>query len=107
MISALTPEVDPHSTTRPPNTTERIDSPSVAGPTCSKTTSTPPSVASRTGLLNSLGSNTASAPISSARLRLASERLVAKTRAPRCLAILIAATATPALAPTTSTFSPG
>src|SRR6266852_699134 len=106
LISALTPEVDPHVTMRPAIASERIDSSSVAGPTCSNTTSTPSLVTSRTALLKLVESNAASAPSSSARFRFASERLVTSTRAPRCFAIWMAATATPAPAPITSTVSP-
>ena len=92
---------------RPPSASDRIDSLSVAGPTCSKTTSTPSPVTSRTAAPKPEESNVASAPSSIARARLASERLVANTRAPMCRAMAIAATATPAPAPTTSTVSSG
>ena len=92
---------------RPPGAIERSDSAIVAGPTCSKTTSTPSPVASLTAALNPVDSNTASAPSSCARLRLASDRLVARTRAPMWRAIWVAATATPAPAPITSTVSSG
>ena len=87
VISAFTPDVDPHVTMRPPIASERIDSSSVAGPTCSNTTSTPSPVASRTALLKPPESKARSAPSSNARFLLASERLVARTRAPMCFAI--------------------
>ncbi len=51
--------------------------------------------------------NTASAPSSSARLRLVSSRLVAKTRRPAAAPRTIAAVATPPPAPWTRTLSPG
>src|ERR1700686_4800446 len=66
LISALTPDVEPQVTTRPPSDSERIDSSRVAGPTCSKTTSTPSPVARRTAWLKSTESKTLSAPSSSA-----------------------------------------
>ena len=83
----------------PPGRSDRIECDQVARPTVSITAST------FTGS-RSPDSKTSWAPMSSARLRLASSRLVARTFSPPARASVISAVATPPPAPCTSTVSP-
>ena len=97
--SRFGPDVVPEVTIRPPGRSARIECDQVALPTVSMTAST------LTGS-RAPDSKTSCAPISSARARLASSRLVARTRSPAARARVITAVATPPPAPWTSTVSP-
>jgi hypothetical protein len=94
------PEVAPQITIVPPGLSVRREWPHVASPTVSITAST------RSGS-RAPGSKEASAPSSSARARLSSERLVAQTRIPAWRPSAMSAVATPPPAPWTSTVEPG
>src|SRR4051794_30961827 len=98
--SGLGPLVAPLITTIPPGRSERREWFQVAAPTVSITAST------RSGR-RAPDSKTWCAPISSARARLASSRLVASTCRPPARARLIRAVATPPPAPCTRTVWPG
>ena len=87
-------------TSVPPGRSDLTECDQVAAPTVSITAST------RCGS-RAPDSNASTAPSSTARFRLASSRLVAKTRSPAALPSTIAAVATPPPAPCTSTESPG
>ena len=97
--SRSAPDVVPEVTTTPPGRSDRIECAQVALPTVSMTAST---VRGR----RSLDSNTSCAPNSSARARLASSRLVARTRNPPARANAISAVDTPPPAPWMRTVSP-
>ncbi len=94
------PLVAPEMTRVPPGLSDFTEWDQVAAPTVSMTAST------RCGSRAPV-STASTAPSSSARLRLASSRLVAKTRSPAALPSTIAAVATPPPAPCTRTESPG
>ena len=99
----------PQTTRRPPAANEWRDAANNAGPTWSKTTSTPlPPVAARASAATSSVDElmTTSAPIAAARRSVSSEREVAITVAPRWRATWIAVVLTPLPAPWISTVSP-
>ena len=103
----LGPLVEPQVTILPPGARAFRSSSMVAAPTESKITSAPfLPVDSRTGPEKPSVGKASSAPSRREWSSFASERLVAITLAPRCLPIAIAATLTPAPAPTTSSVSP-
>src|SRR5207302_2034357 len=108
--SGLGPDVAPHVTSRPPRASARMLPAQVAAPTFSITTSTPRfSVMPQTSLEKScaLWLISTSAPIALARSSFSWLLEVTKTRAPTCLAICSAASATPPPIPRMSTDSPG
>ena len=94
------PLVAPETTSLPPGLSARIECFQVASPTVSSTAST------RSGRRAPV-SKAAAAPSSSARSRFASVRLVTQTVSPAAVPSLIAALATPPVAPWTSTVCPG
>ena len=94
------PLVAPEITSVPPGFNAFSECSQVAAPTVSITAST------RSGS-RAPGSNASSAPSSTARARLDSERLVAHTRRPAARPNTISAVATPPPAPWTRTVAPG